>query len=196
LRFLIYCTTAGRCSFSAVSLSYTTGSGSKCRIKCICYTALTSPSAYHIPAQGRQWYLNYTSNNNIYKCSTGPAHNQTKQDFCMKNPAIYNYLPSVTIPSTRLPSNHSVLALRHQASSIFGFVVTNCAVVIWLENDPSCAKFDISTFVPEGYCTTTILVKSPRDANDWSRSSVSLQNTRYAKVTITRRLQMTRLRAT
>jgi hypothetical protein len=39
------------------------------------------------------------------------------------------------------------------------------------------------------------LVRTPHDVIGWSRSNVSFQHTRYTKVTITRRLQTTRLSA-
>jgi hypothetical protein len=91
---------------------------------------------------------------------------------------------------TSTPSSSST-----PSSPTFDFIASNCNVVIWLESAPSCAEVNVSAIVP-GYCTMTIVVNSPWDTIDWSISSVSLQNTRYAKVTITRRLQTTRLRAT
>lgn len=59
----------------------------------------------------------------------------------------------------------------------------------------SCIEGDILEFELKGNCVTMTLEKIPGDVYDWSRSSISFQHTRYTKVTITRRLQMTRLRA-
>jgi hypothetical protein len=59
----------------------------------------------------------------------------------------------------------------------------------------SCIEGDILEFVLKGNCVTMTLEKIPGDVNDWSSSSISFQHTRYTKVTITRRLQITRLRA-
>lgn len=90
-------------------------------------------------------------------------------------------------PSMLLPSS----ALTILASSGFGFV---CPVVVSFEVVPSCPYNDVLVYVLMGNITMT-LENIPGDVKDWSRSYVSFENTRYAKVTITRMLHTIRLTA-
>lgn len=90
--------------------------------------------------------------------------------------------PSMLVLSSAL----SVLA----SSSNFCFV---CAVVvICLEVVPSCPQNEVLVHV---YCVKMTVENIPGDVKDWSISQVSLNNTRYVKVTITRTLQTIRLTA-
>jgi hypothetical protein len=55
----------------------------------------------------------------FYKCSTvdiGPAHKQTT-GFCMKNPAIYNYSPSVNSTSQQSLSASTLFGIKRFPSS-------------------------------------------------------------------------------
>jgi hypothetical protein len=78
------------------------------------------------------------------------------------------------------------------ASSDVGF---DCPVAICPEVVPSCPQNDVLLYVLMGNCVRMTVEKIPGDVKDWSRSHVSFDNTRHAKVTITRTLQMIRLTA-
>ena len=146
-----------------------------------------------MPIMPSDGYINiYT----IVKCSTvdiRPAYRKMERSkglkFLKKNIAIDLYSPSFNVPDQHWASISTL------ASSNFDFVAPNCTVVFWVGNAASCAEVDVSAFVPKWDCTMTMLENSPRDTNDSSGSNVCLYNTRYANVTITRRLQTMRLTA-